>query len=260
MPSVYKEDMRHSLEEQGFRIEDIDGQTWQVLAPVDTDLSKLTNPSGIVRIHTNGFGKENSAFIAILSELRKIGYDPSYVRTKLKGQAPVDLETQTGLEEYHREAPADDPDDRWVPLDEAAEIVGISPSGVQQRINVGKLRGVKLPRQLHERGGRVRTVQSVHVHVKELKDSGGRQRGGRSSTPHSPVKSRFDTTSSAGRLSEAASRARSAMRKIEQGMTELKEASEVIDKESGDALQELRDLRQRQREVEKAAERFISKL
>jgi rRNA processing protein Krr1/Pno1 len=50
------------------------------------------------------------------------------------------------------------------------------------------------------------------------------------------------------------------MRKIERGFEELQEAMKVIDDESMGALNELRDVKQRQKDIEGLLERAVGKL
>jgi len=50
------------------------------------------------------------------------------------------------------------------------------------------------------------------------------------------------------------------MRKIEKGFEELQEAFKVIDDESTGALEELRDVRARQKDIEGLLERAVGKL
>ena len=261
MPTV-ENDLRRKLEEQGFRVEDKTGRAkgWVVKAPIDTDLSKLSNPTGTVHIHTAGLGTERDKIVAILGELRKIGFDPNHKKAASPQPEGPSLEEQTGMEVHEKPKPnPDDPDDRWVTFAEAAEIIGLKGgSGVAQRVKAGKLRAVKMPTEVPGRGG-MKQIQAWHVNVKELKASSylhatvsGRMRA-------APVKTRFEGTA-AGRLSQATTQARAAMRKIERGFEELQDALKVIDDESMGALNELRDVKARQRDIEGLLERAVGKL
>jgi hypothetical protein len=259
--NITPSELRRHLEEQGFRVKDVDGQTWEIMAPPGVNLSTLTIPSGIVRVHHRGLRREDSRWTAIIGDLKKIGFDLNWVAPKTSnGQAQTDedIERQTGLKMYQREAPPDDPDDRWMTFPEAGSEVGISGSGVAQRVKAHGLRTVKLPVERNAFNG-TRTIQVLHVNLKELKAS-GEQRAPTVRRVATPVRSRFDTSTAAGRLSDAAARARSALRKLEAAAEEFKAAADTIEAESGAALQELRDLRQRQKEIEAATERLVSKL
>jgi hypothetical protein len=262
MPTV-ESDLRRKLEDQGFRITGkANSAGWVVKAPEGTDLSLLLNPTGMVHIHTDGLSTEKDKIVAILGELRKIGFDPNWEAPRKVVPEGPSLEEQTGMEVHEKPKPnPDDPDDRWVTYVEAAEIVGLKGgSGVAQRVKAGKLRAVKMPAMLPGIGGGQRQTQVFHVNVKELlasQDSRGRP--GRPSTRATAVRTRFEGTA-AGRLSQATTQARAAMRKIERGFEELQEAFKVIDDESTGALEELRDVRARQKDIEGLLERAVGKL
>jgi hypothetical protein len=266
MPTV-ESDLRRKLEEQGFRVEDkkTKDKGWVVKAPEGTDLSLLSNPTGTVHIHTAGLGTERDKIIAILGELRKIGFDPNHKKTASPQPEGPSLEEQTGMEVHKKPEPnPDDPDDRWVTYKEAAEILNISAGGISQRVKAGKLRPVKMPTTVPGfGGGRTKQIQAWHVNVKELLGSGQKGTrgpgGARTSRAPSPVRTRFESTA-AGRLSQATAQARAAMRKIDKGFEELQDALKVIDDESMGALNELRDVKARQRDIEGLLERAVGKL
>lgn len=262
MPNITPSELRRHLTDQGFRVEDKkDGTGWVVMAPKGTVLELLTNPTGTVHIHTRGLRREDSRWTAIMGELRKVGFDPQSIPDKADQVEVPSLEEQTGMEVYDGKPPPnpDDPNDRWVTYVEAAEIIGLKGgSGVAQRVKAGKLRAVKMPAQVPGTGGRMKTVQAWHVNVGELLESSTISPG-RFPRQAGPVTRRFEDTA-AGRLSQAASQARAAMRKIQRGMEELEEASKVIDKETTEALQELRDTKQRVKEIEQILGKAVNKL
>ena len=258
MANITPSELRSHLEEQKFRVEDKkDGMGWVVMAPRDTDLTLLTNPTGTVHIHTRGLRREDSRWTAIMGELKKIGFDPHSIPDKADQVAVPSLEEQTGMGVYDGKPPPnpEDPDDRWVTYVEAAELVPISAGGVMQRVKAGKLRAVKMPAIVPHVGGRTKTVQAWHVNVKELLESSTMTAGRHAS----PVTSRFEDTA-AGRLSQASSQARAAMKKIQRGMEELEEAAKVIDNETTAALEELRSTRGRVKEIEQILGRAVNKL
>jgi len=262
MPTV-ESGLRRKLEEQGFRIEEKTtgkNKGWVVKAPIDTDLSKLSNPTGTVHIHTAGLGTERDKIVAILGELRKIGFDPNHKKAASPQPEGPSLEEQTGMEVHKKPEPnPDDPDDRWVTYNEAAEVIGISSGGISQRVKAGKLHAVKMPTTVPGPGSNgTKQIQAWHVNVKELLSSGqkGTRQGERRTAP---VRTRFEGTA-AGRLSQATTQARAAMRKIERGFEELQDAMKVIDDESMGALEELRTVKARQRDIESLLERAVGKL
>jgi hypothetical protein len=256
MPAVKESDLRRSLEGQGFIVEDkADGSGWTVKAPDKGANGRRTNPSGIVQIHTTSLGKEKAEWISILGELKKIGFDPDWEPPKKAMPEAPSLG-----EVYNKEPSPDDPDDKWVTYNEAAEIIGLKGgSGVAQRVKAGKLRAVKLPVVLPAFGGGQRQAQAWHVNVKELKASSHLHATVSGRTRTAPVRTRFESTA-AGRLSQATTQARAAIRKIERGFEELQEAMKVIDDESMGALNELRDVKQRQKDIEGLLERAVGKL
>ena len=69
MANITASELRRLLEGQRFRVKDVDDQTWEVKAPEDADLSQMTIPSGIVRIHHHGLRREDSRWTAIMSDL-----------------------------------------------------------------------------------------------------------------------------------------------------------------------------------------------
>jgi len=262
MPTV-ESDLRRKLEDQGFRVEEkTKDKGWVVKAPIDTDLTQLSNPTGTAHIHTAGLNTEKDKVVAIMGELRKIGFDPNHVKEKPALPEEASLEEKTGMQVLTTPEPdPDDPDDRWVTYNEAAEILGMKGgSGISQRVKIGKLHAVKMPAQVPGPGGRVKQIQAWHVNVKELKASGEKAAGG-PQAPHTapPVRTRFEGTA-AGRLSQAAAQARHAMKKIDRGFEELQDALKIIDDESMGALNELRDVKTRQRDIESLLERAVGKL
>lgn len=69
------------LEEQGIRVEKKqDGTGFTAYGKTNG-----TNPSGIVQIHSSSLRGERSPIVAVLSELRKIGYKPTGEERKLEG-------------------------------------------------------------------------------------------------------------------------------------------------------------------------------
>jgi hypothetical protein len=262
MPTV-ESDLRRKLEGQGFRIEEkTKDKGWVVKAPLGADLTQLSNQTGTVHIHTAGLSTEKDKIVAILGELRKIGFDPNWEPSKNGSPKVLSLEEQTGRAVYEKPEPnPDDPDDRWVTYNEAAEIVGLKGgTGVAQRVKAGKLRAVKMPAIVPGTGGRTKQVQAWHVNVKELLESQNMfGRPGRPSTRATPVRTRFESTA-AGRLSQATTQARAAMRKIERAFEELQDALKIIDDESMGALNELRDVKARQKDIEGLLERAVGKL
>jgi hypothetical protein len=263
MVAIEPEQLIKSLKAQGFRVEQKSTQShhgWTVMAPegVETPL----NPSGTVHIHERSLYKEKHTYTSILNELKKIGFDPELTIDGKVTAPAVSLEEQTGMEVYRTEPdPEGDPDDIWVRYEVAGEAIGISASGISQRVKAGKLRAVKIPIDLPAFQGAKRRSLVWHVNLAEVKGSGEKSsRGGRHPTLGTArVTTRYED-SSVGRLREASMRLAAATRKIESGFEDLRQAAGVIERESTTTLEELAKARKKLKDVEAWMERGVSKL
>ena len=260
--------LRRMLVEQNFRIEEKDTREhhgWTVKAPPGRETP--LNPSGIVQVHVAGLTGEKHKWTAILGELKKIGFDPELPLRSGTAHAKNErsLTEQTGLEEFRREVPEGDPnpDDRWVRFEEAGEAIGISGSGIAQRVKAGKLRDVALPTVLPAFGGGSRTSLVRHVNLADVKASGAKgSQGGRRSigaTKPATISRRFENTA-AGRLKEATVKFAAAKRKIDAGFAEMDAAMAIIDRETNDALQELYDVKQRHKRLVATLQKGVDQL
>jgi hypothetical protein len=241
--------LRTSLTEQNFRIKDKD-DGFAVLAP-EGEVTPL-NPLGVVNIHTSAFNAENT-LNSIVTELRAIGFNdtldvrPSDFKKKSKTSEQPDLG-----QVYKKPEDIPGPTDTWITVKDAATYLGYkSPTSVNQYIRDGRIRAVKMPTPNIKGKGLVYFVAQSDL---DALKAGARPNG----SVKAPVRTHYADTA-AGRTTEALNKQRKAVKKITEGIAELLQANEVIEKEAAGALEELTTLRKFKHQMESDLERVVSR-
>lgn len=189
-----------------------------------------------VRVHRSSFTKKNRVGGPLLAELRSIGFRPELM------VAPKEGKEKTPLPPEEPPPPSEEPEERLMTTKEVAEYVGVTTGAIGQAITAGKLQA--LPGQRGKDIPRVKESDAVAYKLNRHKKG----------TAAGPVRVRkMEAESPAVRVMDA-------LKHITVNRERELEYMRTIEKNVTAMYEELRDLRQRMRNIEKVLGKAVENL